>query len=67
MVNSRLKNALWHFYGIHGMSYVEERTKNDTFCIIIRGKSVLIITSANLLDTKYKFYGFNDDLKDTTN
>ena len=20
MVNSRLKNTLWHFYGIHGMS-----------------------------------------------
>ena len=29
------------------------------------GRAVLIATGANLLDTKYEFYGFNDDLKDT--
>ena len=29
------------------------------------GRAVLIATGANLFDTKYEFYGFNDDLKDT--
>ena len=32
MVNSRLKNTLWHFYKIHGMPYqgcVEEKKQVD--------------------------------------
>ena len=29
--------------------------------------AVLIITGANLLDTKYEFYRFNDDLRGTIN
>ena len=29
--------------------------------------AVLIATGANLLDTKYEFYGFNDDLRGTIN
>ena len=35
MVNSKLKNTQWHFYGIQGMSYrgcVEEKEKKDTSC-----------------------------------
>ena len=33
--------------------------------LYIGGKAILIATSSNLLDTKYEFYGFNDDLRDT--
>ena len=33
--------------------------KKATFCT--SGRAVLIATSSNLLDTKYKFYGFNDN------
>ena len=34
----------------------------------IRVRSFLIITTGfNLLDTKYEFYGFNNNLKDTIN
>ena len=33
----------------------------------IRGRAVLIATDTNLLDTKYEFYGLNDDLTDTIN
>ena len=29
------------------------------------GRAILINTSANLVDIKYEFYGFKDDLKDT--
>ena len=30
-------------------------------------RAILIATGSNLLDTKYKFYEFNDDLSDTIN
>ena len=30
-------------------------------------RAVQIATGSNLLDTKYEFYGFNDDLRDTIN
>ena len=33
----------------------------------IGGRAVLVAASNNFLDTKYKFYGFNDDLRDTIN
>ena len=32
-----------------------------------RGRAVLITTGTNMLDTKYVFYGFNDDLIETIN
>ena len=35
--------------------------------LYIRGRATIIATGSNLLDTKYKFYGFNDDLSDTIN
>ena len=35
--------------------------------LYIRGRAVLIVTGANLLDTKYGFYRFNDHLRDTIN
>ena len=34
---------------------------------ITSSKKILAATGANLLDTKYEFYGFSDDLKDTIN
>ena len=40
------------------------RRKKGHF-LYIRGRAVLIITSTKLLDTKYAFYGFNDDLIET--
>ena len=42
------------------------RRKKDTFCTS-GVRVVLIATGANLLDTKYEFYGFNNNLKDTIN
>ena len=42
----------------------DAKEKNDTF---IEGKATLISTGSNLLDTKYKFNGFNDTLIDVTN
>ena len=43
-----------------------QRRKKDTF-YTSRGKAVLIATSSNLLDTVYKSYGFNNDLRETIN
>ena len=42
------------------------RRKKDTFCTS-GGRAIQIHTGSNLLDTKYKFYGFNGDLRDTIN
>ena len=35
--------------------------------LYIEGRTTLIATGSNLLDTKYKFYIFIDDLIDTIN
>ena len=43
---------------------VKEKERKDT---IHWGKAILITTGSNLLDTKYEFYGFNNDLRDTIN
>ena len=43
-----------------------KRKKKGQF-LYIGGRAVLIATGADLLDTKYEFYGLNDDLKDTIN
>ena len=60
MVNSRLKNAQWYFYGIHGISYQGCIEEEKTMFAVHQGRAVLIATVANLLDTKYKLYGFSD-------
>ena len=39
------------------------RKRKKGHFLYIGGRAVLIATGANLLDTKYEFYGFNDDLK----
>ena len=38
---------------------MHRRIKGHT--LYIRGRAILIATGANLLDTEYEFYGFNDD------
>ena len=35
--------------------------------LYIKGRAVLIVSGANLLYTKYKFYRLNDDIRDTIN
>ena len=59
----------------------EQKKKINTLCVAIEeekkktlpvnqltvGKAVLVVTSFNLLDTKYEFYGFTDNLRDTIN
>ena len=71
MVNSRPKNTLCNFYGIHGMSYrgcIEEKEQKNTSCASgVRLLVIMIATGANLLDTECKSYGLNDDLIDTIN
>ena len=54
MVISRLKSTQWHFYRIHGMSLTRMHKKGH-FLLYIKGRSVIIATGFNLLDTKYKF------------
>ena len=39
-----------------------KKKKKGHFLYIV-GKTVLIAISSNLLDTKYKFFGFNYDLR----
>ena len=68
MVNSRLKISysmafLWNNIL---MKILRNKRKKGHF-LFIRGGAVLITTSMNLLDTKYEFYEFNDDLRDTIN
>ena len=43
------------------------KKKEKGHFLYIRGRAILITINANFLDTKYKFYGFSDDLRDTIN
>ena len=45
----------------------EDVYKEKGHFLYITGRAVLITTGTNLLNTKYEFYGFNDDLRDTIN
>ena len=49
------------------MECLNEDAKKKGHFLYIRGRAVLIATSANLLDTQYEFYRFIDDLKGTIN
>ena len=49
------------------MKCLNEDAKKKEHFLYIGGTAALIATDTNLLDTKYEFYGFNDDLTDTTN
>ena len=44
----------------------KKKQKKEHFLYIGR-RVVVIATGANLLDTKYKIYGYNDDLRGTIN
>ena len=55
---------LWNSWNV--LTRTRRKRKKGHF-LYIGGRAVLIATGANLLDTKYEFYGFNDDLKDTIN
>ena len=67
MVNSMLNKYsmafLWNLWNV--LTRMRRRKKGHF--LHIGSRAVLIATGANLLDTKYEFYGFNDDLKDTIN
>ena len=41
--------------------------KKKVHFLYIGGRAVLMATGANFFDTKYEFYAFNDDLRDTIN
>ena len=43
-----------------------KKKKKDTFCTSA-SRAVQITSGSNLLDIKYEFYGFNDDLRGTIN
>ena len=53
------------------MEYLDEdaqkKKEEKTMFAVHQGRAVLIATVANLLDTKYKLYGFSDDQRDTIN
>ena len=48
---------LWNSWNV--LMRMHRRIKGHT--LYIRGRAILIATGANLLDTEYEFYGFNDD------
>ena len=67
MVISQLTNTQWYF-SVEFMECLNEDVKKKKgHSLYIRGRAVQIATGSNLRDTKYKFYGFNDDLRDTFN
>ena len=46
---------------------MHRKKKKKAHFLYIWGRAILIAAGANLLDTKYEFYGFNDHLRDTIN
>ena len=50
------------------MEYLNEnaKKKKDTFCTL-GCRAIQIATGSNLLDIKYEFPGFNDNLRETIN
>ena len=43
------------------------KKKKKTFCMTLGGRAIQINTGSDLLDTKYEFYAFSDDLRETIN
>ena len=56
---------LWNSW--NGLTKMRRKKKKEKTLSVHWGKAVLIATGSNLLDTKYEFYGFNNDLRDTIN
>ena len=65
LVNSRLK--ILNGICMEFMEYLNKDAKKKEHFLHSRGRAVLIATAATLLDIKYTFYGFHDDLRDTIN
>ena len=68
MVNSKLK--IFNGISMESMESLHEdvqKEKEKGHILYIGVRAILIATSANFLDTKYEFFGFNDDLRDTIN
>ena len=55
---------LWNPWNV--LKRMRRRKKKGHF-LYIGGRAVLITTDTKLLDTKYAFYGFNDDRIETIN
>ena len=45
----------------------KKKKKKKGHFLYIGDRAIQIATGSNLLDTKYEFYGFNDDLRETIN
>ena len=58
---------LWNSWNVLTRMRRRRKRKKKGHFLYIGGRAVLIATGANLLDTKYEFYGFSDDLKNTIN
>ena len=56
---------LWNPWNV--LTRMRRRRKKKGHFLYIGGRAVLIATGTKLLDTKYTFYGFNDDLIETIN
>ena len=56
---------LWNSWNV--LTRIRRKKKKKGNFLYIKGRVILITTGTNMLDTKYKFYGFNDDLRDTIN
>ena len=65
MAISRLKNTQWCSMKFMECLNMDVKKKKDI--LYIRGRTIQIATSSNLFDTKYEFYAFNDDLRETIN
>ena len=65
MMNAGLK--ILNGISMDFMECLNKDVKQKWHFLYIRGRAVLMATSANYLDTKYKVYGFSDDLRDTIN
>ena len=49
------------------MECLNENAKKKKHSLYIEGRAIEIAIGSNLLDTKYEFYGFSHDLKETIN
>ena len=54
--------SLWNLWNV--LINEDVKKKRDTFCTS-GGRGVQIATGSNLFDTKYEFYRFNDDVRET--
>ena len=56
---------LWNSWNV--LTRIHKKKRKKGHFLYIGGRAILIATGSHLLDTKYLFYGFNDDLRDIIN